>query len=176
MSRSLSPKGRVASHRFIVGGIVVLVCLVSLPRLASYVVHTNQADARVALEAFASTQGFQSGVGLPTWIASHSGLRHRLRDARMVERSGHLLHHGYVFAATTLNAGTQPGSGLPCFLAWPREPGHSGHAVYLQHPSKGLLEHPGLTVEWPQLGTVLLEGGPLPWERLLESPGWQVLE
>ena len=121
---------------FLIGAVISVVCLASLPRLADFVRTTNERDAQTALALLgpecASVQAAQTTdpTDLSTWSRR---LRHRLGDARPLESGAALLYHGYLFAMHPSE------SGHDWLVAWPRRAPRTGRAVYAWCPADGLL-------------------------------------
>lgn len=117
--------------------VIAVVCVVTLPRLADYVRHTNEADARTAL-ALLGPICFPAGAETPVGSlaelsgASH-GLRHRLRDARLVQGEARLLYHGYLFELQAVE-----GSAV-WLVANPRRADTTGEDSYAWSPGRGLM-------------------------------------
>lgn len=121
--------------------VIVVVCLVSLPRLEDYVRRTNGSDARLALVVLAGicfpdgaqpASAAEGGLG-SLWLGDE-GLRHRLEDARLVEGTQDLLFHGYFYRLE------QDAEGRAQLIAWPRKVGRTGTATFLWRPGVGVVE------------------------------------
>lgn len=141
----------------VVGALCVVVGLVSLPRLADYVRHSNEQDARMAL-GLLGPACFPSGAVTPAGDPSDLGawgpsLRHRLQDARPLEDASALLYHGYLFALRRTQTDET------WLVAWPRQGGRTGSAVLAWAPGRGALHAlPACQARWTDAGG---DGGPL---------------
>ncbi len=148
----------------VVGALLLVVCLVSLPRLADYVSRTNEADARVAL-ALLGQDCFPDGTSEPVWaLADMAGwsptLRHRLVDARPLEGAEGLLYHGYLFALRPTT------DGQTWLIAWPRRGECTGAAVYAWAPGQGaLVAAPATRRRWSGVGGAEGLLNPADWSR-----------
>lgn len=148
----------------VIAALLVVVCLVSMPRLADYVRHTNEADARRAL-VLLGPACFAAGDTAPAdWTDVENWnrtLRHRLRDARALTDGESLLYHGYLFAVRPTSEGAQ------WLVAWPRDGGETGEGVYAWCPQRGALEASrGERVAWSDRAGA---------EGPLEPSGWTSL-
>ena len=140
--RSSRRSGHLHWRTGAVAAIALLVCMVSLPRLENYVQSNNEEDAAVALRALGRAGDPGDAPDLSTWIAGVRGLSHRFRDARRLEGSGLLLHHGYLFLMQ------RTGSGQTRFMAWPRSTPRTGRAAFLLDATGGLHRHPNVDGHW----------------------------
>jgi hypothetical protein len=134
---------------FAIVAVAAVVCLVTLPRLADYVRHTNEADARATLAllgpiCFPGLCEVHEDCAVPGDCVLASGsleelscasgsLRHRMSDARVVEDEARLLYHGYLFELRKVE-----GQGT-WLVASPRRKAFTGESTYAWSPSDGLL-------------------------------------
>ncbi len=147
----------------LLGAVILVVCLVSLPRLEAYVRNSNEADARLALKLLAEAC-FDPSQPSPGDLATVTGtsrrLRHRLRDARLLEGRPTLLYHGYLFEFASGPAGES------WIVAWPRRAGSTGAGIYAWRPGAGLMGAPNRERRWSGV-----DGGP----PAAAGVGWEVL-
>ena len=121
----------------LVGAVIGVVCLVSMPRLADYVRRTNQEDARTALALLGPTctaAPEEIRTGLLDFSSWSPRLRHRLQDARPLASGPGLLYHGYIFTLRPSRDGTL------WLLARPRSPGRTGEGIFAWSPQRGPLQ------------------------------------
>lgn len=176
-----------ALDSLLLGAVVGVVCLVSLPQLEAHARRRNEADARAAVallgqarwpaalpretrktletgETGGAVKGSGAPRGLAAWVAADGRLRHRLRDAREVAGTDLLLHHGYFLRL-------EPGAGSgPCLVAWPRRAGRTGLTAFAWSAG-ALYTNPNPGGLWSGI-----EGGPPvrvdahPWRPFAGSP------
>ncbi|MCP3915805.1 MAG: hypothetical protein GY711_09635 [bacterium] len=130
--------------------VVLVVCIVSLPRLDAYALASNQRDARSTLGLFierllAAGATDPAPPGLVAAIDKSEWLRHRLRDARPTDQPGVVLHHGYYFALARSTRG------VPTVYAWPRNQGRTGYEVYACGADGEILVQERPRAEWSGL-------------------------
>ncbi|MEM9801923.1 MAG: hypothetical protein AAGA20_16475 [Planctomycetota bacterium] len=136
----------------LVGGIALLVVLVSMPRFRAHAVAANRADARVALDILADvvfTRAWTDGAAAPEdpaepedladVVAAVEMLRHRFPDARRAPDTGQLVHHGYRIDTGYLRDGVVR---RPALVAWPDAYGRSGDAAFAITAEGALWGHP----------------------------------
>ncbi|HIF40037.1 MAG TPA: hypothetical protein EYQ74_02915 [Planctomycetes bacterium] len=148
----------------VIAAIALLVCMVSLPRLQNYVQCNNEEDAARSLRVLGRAGSPQESPDLATWIGQDRSLRHRFLDARVLEDSGLLMQHGYLFQM-------QRPEGLPAqFVAWPRSAPRTGQAAFMWDGSGNVLRHANADGRWngpearpAEPGTNLSELGWAPW-------------
>jgi hypothetical protein len=111
--------------RLTLGAVVLLVIVVSIPRLRAMAVRANENDARVTLAWLGSwlEPGAHAASGLIAALDGRPEAPRRLPDARVL--SGTLSHHGYLFRIE------HRGESGPVILAWPLERDRTGRACYL---------------------------------------------
>ncbi len=150
----------------LIAAIALLVCMVSLPRLENYVQSNNEEDAASALRVLGNAGDPGLSTDLATWIAGNSSLRHRFRDARVMEGAGFLMHHGYLF---DLHRGEE---GELRFVAWPRSSPSTGRAAFLLDVPGRVLHHPNTGGLWsgpgsapPVLGVAPQDSGWTAWPQ-----------
>lgn len=126
-----------SADRLVIFALITVVCLVSLPRLASYVQRSNEGDARRALAIlgpYCCTPDSAPAPASPTDMATWpEQLKHRLGDARPLEDSSALLYHGYLFSLRPAPEAS------PWLVAWPRKAGRTGDQVYAWSPDMGTM-------------------------------------
>ena len=146
----------------IIAAIALLVCMVSLPRLQSYVQANNEEDAARALRILGRAGNPGDAPDLATWIARDSSLRHRFLDARVLEESGLLMQHGYLFHMQ------RSGGGSNQFVAWPRATPRTGQAAFMLDADGLVQRHANTDGRWsgPDARPVNLPSPPT-------EPGWQ---
>lgn len=116
--------------------------MVSLPRLQSYVQRNNEEDAARSLRVLGRAGSPGEAPDLATWIAQDRSLRHRFLDARVLEGSGLLMQHGYLFQM-------RRSEGRPTqFLAWPRATPRTGQAAFMLDGSGVVLRHANGDGRW----------------------------
>lgn len=123
--RSSACSGYLRWSTGIIAAITLLVCMVSLPRLQSYVQCNNEEDAARSLRVLGRAGSPGEAPDLATWIAQDRSLRHRFLDARVLEGSGLLMQHGYLFQMRRSEG--RP----PQFVAWPRATPRTGQAAFM---------------------------------------------
>jgi hypothetical protein len=122
-----------------IGAIVVVVVLVSIPRLRAFAVRANELDAMHMLHALAAQPapaGHEAiGNDLALLVLGDAGLRQRLEDLECLD-DGRLRRHGYLFDLTMLRPGE------PMLRAWPWSHGQTGRSAFVWTPQRGLLAAP----------------------------------
>lgn len=164
ISRPTSRSGYLRWSTGVIAAIVLLVCMVSLPRLQSYVQCNNEEDAARSLRVLGRSGSPGEDQNLAAWIAGDRSLRHRFLDARVLEGSGLLMQHGYLFDM-------RRSEGLPIrFLAWPRSTPRTGQAAFMLDDPGIVLRHANADGRWSgpdaqpvEPDTDLLERGWRPW-------------
>jgi len=130
--RGLRIAGVELADAAVLGAILLLVALVSLPQLEAYARRTNEADARWTVSLLGGRledAGAAARPDLPDWVAQDARLAHRLRDARRVAGTSDLVFHGYFFRLDP--AGRS-------LVAWPRRAGRTGARAYAWRAGQGL--------------------------------------
>lgn len=122
-----------------VGAIVLVVVLVSIPRLRAFALRQNELDAVRMLRSLAAHPapiGFDPAEhDLAALVAQDVGLKRRLEDLEFVD-GGRLRRHGYLFDMA------RSASGEPMLRAWPWTHGQTGRGAFVWSPQRGLLGHP----------------------------------
>lgn len=145
----------------LIGAIALLVVLVSLPRFRAHVLSSNREDAQLALVILAPVVFEQQwpeklrvtddAPDLSHVVDLTPALAHRFPDARSLEASSGLLHHGYRIDTGFVHDGPLH---RPALVAWPDDYGRSGDAAYAitadgtvyAHPNGGLWSGSGRTL------------------------------
>ncbi len=116
--------------------IVVVVVVVTLPRLRGFAVRENETDAIHMLRALAMQPAQAgrdpTGNDLAQLVARDSALRHRLEDIECLD-DGSVRRHGYLFDVTMLRPGE------PMLRAWPWNHGQTGKDAFVWTPQRGIL-------------------------------------
>lgn len=127
---------RLAPHldRATILGILLLVVLVTLPRLRSLAIHENEMDALRTLgvlggEVFAAESAAPDRLG--ALFTPESGLERRLADTRVLEDGRLLVRYGYLFELVD----DRTGRGV---RAWPVEHGRTGQGAFWLDAERGL--------------------------------------
>ena len=140
--------------RITIAAIVLVVVLVSIPRLRGFALRENELDAIRTLRILASQPapvGLAAGeTGLAGLVAHDSSLRRRLDDLEIMS-DGRLRRHGYLFDMTRMRPGE------PMLRAWPWNHGVTGRGAFVWTPERGLL---GVTNEGGRFSGA--EGAPGP--------------
>jgi hypothetical protein len=151
--------------RLTLGLVVLVVVLVSLPRLRGFALRENEQDAARLIARLGEQAQRGPQDDLAALLASRGALRRDLEDAELVEDGRLLRRHGYLFA---LDRGPL---GAAYLRAWPWKHGQTGFAAFLWSAERGLWIHANRAGRYsgpaaaPSLGS--LEGdGP--------GPGWRV--
>lgn len=137
---------RIAPHldRATILGIVLLVILVTLPRLRSLAIHENEIDALRTLgvlggQVFAAESAVPDRLG--DLFTADSGLERRLADTRVLEDGRVLLRYGYLFELVESDAGRG-------VRAWPVELGRTGQGAFWLDAQLGLTGTPNREERW----------------------------
>jgi hypothetical protein len=146
----------------IIAAIALLVCMVSLPRLQSYVQANNEEDAARSLRILGRAGNPGDAPDLATWIARDSSLRHRFLDARVLEESGLLMQHGYLFHMQ------RSGGDSNQFVAWPRATPRTGQAAFMLDADGLVQRHANTDGRWSGP-----EARPVNLPSPSTEPGWQ---
>ena len=165
MNRVPRPSNRSGYLRWstgIIAAIILLVCMVSLPRLQSYVQANNEEDAARSLRVLGRAGSPGDAPDLATWIAGNRSLRHRFLDARILEESGLLMQHGYLFSMYRSEGNATR------FVAWPRSTPRTGQAAFALGESGVVQRHANTGGRWSGPGA-----GPEDSEIPPAEPGWQ---
>jgi hypothetical protein len=121
---------------FAILSIVVVVVVVSIPRLRGFAVRENELDAIHMLRALAMQPApgghEQAGNDLAQLVARDPALQRRLEDIECLG-DGRLRRHGYLFDMTMLRPGE------PMLRAWPWNHGQTGRGAFVWTPQRGLL-------------------------------------
>lgn len=156
-----------------IGSIVTLVVLTSLPRLREFVVRSNEIDARDTLVRLAALDLDHSNLG--DLMDSSPSLRRRFQDGVLTEDGELLRFHGFCFAiARPGDDGENPGGWR--LLAWPELFGRSGVRTFCASSAGGFWAHPNARGRWsgPQFPTLGIElgsdGGWIQWDRTSRGP------
>ena len=150
----------------LIGAILLLVALVSLPQLEAYARRTNEADARWTVSLLGARLEAPAGAGradLPAWVAEDARLAHRLRDARRVAGTSDLLFHGYFFRLDAAGAR---------LIAWPRQAGRTGERAYAWRVGDGLWAHGDPLGAWSGAEPRGGDGRPLEPPDPSPADGW----
>jgi hypothetical protein len=119
-----------------IGAILMVVVLVSIPRLRGFALRANELDAMHMLQALsaqpAPTGHEAMGDDLALLVLRDAGLRRRLEDLECLD-DGRLRRHGYLFDMTMLRPGE------PMLRAWPWTHGQTGRGAFVWTPQRGLL-------------------------------------
>lgn len=153
--------------------VVLVLIVVSVPRLRGLALRENEADARATAQLLARTlaEHLAGGGAAPEMaqllatpeLASLSDAE--LLDGRVLRRHGYLFELTRLFAPAdaTWGAGER---GLDAVRAWPWAHGRTGRRGYLVLADGTRLEHPNHPPRWQGLAGA----GVAP----LEIPGWTV--
>lgn len=125
-------------------GILLLVVLVTLPRLRSLAIHENEIDALRTLgvlggEVFAAANASPDRLG--ELFTEESGLQRRLADTRVLDDGRLLLRYGYLFELVE----SQNVRGV---RAWPVEHGRTGNGAFWLDAELGLLGSANREARW----------------------------
>lgn len=126
--------------------VLVVVVLVSIPRLRGFALRENELDAMRMLRALAAqpapangerlhagqSKSSNGGRALAALVAQDTGLCRRLEDLEFLA-GGHLRRHGYLFDLSS----EKPGE--PMLRAWPWDHGTTGRGAFVWTPQRGLL-------------------------------------
>lgn len=181
MSKSINSRvGRIQSLDLaLLIGIVVVVVIVSLPRLSDFARRENEADAERLVRRLARLFDDETVSGSPP--ASTQALFERLpREARRqfedqspVEHGRVLLRHGYFFEFVRLPSFEGDTQGVLAVRAWPERDSRAKSPAFLGFSGTALLRHDGL--DPPPFG---LESPPqigAPQMLALRAQGWQLV-
>lgn len=119
-----------------IAAILLVVVLVSIPRLRAFALRENELDAMRTLRVIAA-QPAPANVpagrhDLAYLVAHDASLLRRLEDVELLA-DGRLRRHGYLFDLARL----QPGE--PMLRAWPWSHGTTGRGAFVWTPQRGLL-------------------------------------
>lgn len=138
-SRSILSRLRPLPDVLMIGSILTLVVLTSLPRLRAFVLRSNEADAREMVVRLAAEPYTDRDIG--AWIQASSELRRRLQDGTLHGDGSLLCYHGFCFSVE----GQGPGDRV--VIAWPEIAGESGRGAYLASGDE-LWVHPNVDGPW----------------------------
>ncbi|MDE0915021.1 MAG: hypothetical protein OSB57_07555 [Planctomycetota bacterium] len=167
--RPSSSSGYLRWSTGIIAAIALLVCMVSLPRLQSYVQVNNEEDAARSLRVLGRAGHPGDAPDLATWIASDRSLRHRFLDARVMEESGLLMQHGYLFHMQRSEGASNR------FVAWPRSTPRTGQAAFLLDADGLMQRHANTDGRWSGPDNrpgAPPDAHPEDLASLLSKPGW----
>jgi len=148
--------------RLTLGGIGLVVVLVSIPRVRAFAMHSNQADARALLPTLGELVGGEPGASLARAGAGAGTLARRLQDARWLAAAGALRHHGYLFRSVR-----SPGGGAR-LAAWPWHAGRTGSLAFALDEDGVVWTHSNAEGRWSGP-----ERPPEALERELGAGGWK---
>lgn len=149
-AKARSLRGMAMIDRGLLLGIVLVTCIVSLPRFHRMLLASNELDASRAAQILANAlaearlqdPGLEvDGPHLAQWLARTPALTHRLEDLRLAPDGDSVLYHGYQFMIHTDEQG-------PLVLAWPTRLNRSGRWAYAQRPHRPAQR----TQAWSQVG------------------------
>ena len=134
------PNATAASHglslldRATLAAVVLLVIVVSIPRLRDMAIRANESDARTALRWMGSWLAVPETAPAEFihLVKERDNVKRRLPDARVLE--GTLSHHGYLFRLV------EDADRTRAVVAWPLERGRTGNACY-RLDERGLTRH-----------------------------------
>ncbi|MBL8857588.1 MAG: hypothetical protein JNL28_03665 [Planctomycetes bacterium] len=122
--------------RITIAAVVLVVVLVSIPRLRGFALRENELDAMRTLRVLAAQPApavpAPGEYGLAALVAHDSSLRRRLDDLEFLP-DGRLRRHGYLFDMTRMRPGE------PMLRAWPWRHGTTGRGAFVWTPERGLL-------------------------------------
>jgi hypothetical protein len=121
--------------RLTLGLVVLVVVLVSLPRLRGFALRENEQDAARLIARLGEQAQRRPLDDLAALLASRGALRRDLEDAELVADGRLLRRHGYLFA---LDRGLL---GAAQLRAWPWKHGQTGSAAFLWSAERGLWIH-----------------------------------
>lgn len=124
-----------------IGAIVLALGVVTVPRLQTFAMRENEADARSIVQVLAQVVADQDGAVGPIGALplDEGNLRHRFRDAVPFEDGRSLRMHGYLFDLVR-------GTGV--VRAWPWRHERTGRAAYVFTEDGRLLRHPNASGEF----------------------------
>lgn len=147
-------------------GILLLVVLVTLPRLRSLAIHENEMDALRTLGVLGG-EVFAAEVAAPDRLGAlftpESGLERRLADTRVLEDGRVLLRYGYLFELVE----DQSGLGV---RAWPVEHGRTGQGAFWLDAQRELHGSSNREARWSGVARPPAPSEVRSW-RALELPG-----
>jgi len=175
-----APASRPAVLRFVVRhldratilGILLLVVLVTLPRLRGLAIQENELDALRTLgilggEVFAADHAGPDQLG-DLFAAAEgldSALERRLADTRVLDDGQRIVRYGYLFELTG-DAADPAGRGL---RAWPVEEGRTGQGAFWLNADLELRGNANREARWSGAGRPPVAGDVREW-RSLELP------
>jgi len=119
-----------------IGAIMLVVVLVSIPRLRGFALRENELDAMRTLRligAQPAPAGMAAGrYDLATLVSHDGSLRRRLEDVEFLA-NGCVRRHGYLFDISMMQQGE------PMVRAWPWSHGTTGRGAFVWTPQRGLL-------------------------------------
>lgn len=146
--------------------ILVVVLVVSLPRLHSHTLHQNERDAIQAARMLGkSVFAMESAPALAELLKEDRSLEHRLEDVEVLEQGRVLRRHGYLFDIT------HTASGATALRAWPWNCGETGYGAFILRSDGELLGHPNKESRWSGPGHA-----PATPARQGAAPGWRPIE
>lgn len=144
--------------------ILVVVLVVSLPRLHSLTLHQNERDAIQAARMLGNSVFAMDGeLALAEFLKDDKNLEHRLEDVEVLEQGRVLRRHGYLFDLTHTT------SGDTALRAWPWSCGETGYGAYILTAGDGLRGHPNKDSRWsgPGRAPIALDADPS-WQPVLD--------
>ncbi len=157
-----------------IAGVVLVVLLLSRPRLRDFALSENETDAyrlleRVGLACDEVHAGEKTDAGHPTGpttigalLDERPDLQRWVQDGELDEDGARLLHRGYYF---DLVEDPDGGSAL---RAWPQRYGETGWAAFLRTPAGALIGHANDQATWSGPDRAPSAPGRAPLD-----PGWQ---
>jgi len=147
-------------------GILLLVVLVTLPRLRSMAIQENELDAMRTLgvlggEVFAAEKASPERLG--QLFEGESALDRRLADTRVTADGRLLERYGYLFELVESEDG-------PCLRAWPVEEGRTGQGAFWLDADLGLRGDANQGSQWSGLEKPPTPSDARTWNAL-ELPG-----
>lgn len=141
--RCSTRSGLILADWITLSAIVVVVLVVSFPRLHSLALRQNERDAMQAIQLLGhSVLAQDRDMTLSELLADDSDLEHHLDDIEMIENGRLLRRHGYLFDLTRDEKGS-------CQVrAWPWRCGETGLGAFVFTKGKGLQGHPNGKSLW----------------------------
>lgn len=144
--------------------VVVVLVVVSVPRLQDLARQENEADARATAQLLARALGSFPAPFAPTMreLVRRPELSGGLLDAELLQRGALLRRHGYLFEVTQLapsmslpaaplaliSGETGVLKSMPAIRAWPWRHGSSGELAFLVTAAGASLLHPNSEPRW----------------------------
>jgi len=125
------------------GAILVVVLVVSLPRLHALTIQQNERDAIQATRMLGqSVFAMESDPMLADLLQENQSLEHRLEDVEVLEHGRVLRRHGYLFDLAHTRTGALT------IRAWPWNCGETGYGAFILTSDGGLRGHPNEDSLW----------------------------